>query len=180
MGGVRPNASENGQIGPSTTIRAARAGGSRPNLASILQEGRKNASIYQGLGVIWRIPVYMTNKEAVLLMKAVALLRQSMSRDGKPRKTDMSKLIMRAFVVALFAGLVPFSSPARAEIQYPWCVQYGGGRNGIGATSCGFVSREQCMATARGLGAMCVENPAYPTVVRRPVKIRHPRRRHSQ
>src|ERR1017187_9113996 len=41
MGGVRPNASENGQISPSTTVRAARGDGSRPNLTSILQEAGK-------------------------------------------------------------------------------------------------------------------------------------------
>src|ERR1035438_9676093 len=41
MGGVRPNASENGQISPSTTVRAARTDGSRPNLTSILQEAGK-------------------------------------------------------------------------------------------------------------------------------------------
>ena len=41
MGGVRPNASENSHISLSTTVRATRVDGSRPNLASVLQEGRK-------------------------------------------------------------------------------------------------------------------------------------------
>ena len=36
---------------------AARVDGSRPNLASVLQEGRKNANIHASSGVIWRIPV---------------------------------------------------------------------------------------------------------------------------
>jgi hypothetical protein len=116
---------------------------------------------------------YMIGRKTVALIKAVALLGQSMSSSGKPRKSDMSKFIMRAFVVALFVGLVPLSSPARAEIQYPWCVEYGGGRNGIGATSCSFVSREQCMATARGTGAWCVENSAYPGAPSRPVHRHH-------
>ena len=57
MGGVRPNASENGQIGPRTIVRTARGDGSRPNLASVLQEGRKYTSIHASPGVIWRIPV---------------------------------------------------------------------------------------------------------------------------
>jgi hypothetical protein len=61
---------------------------------------------------------------------------------------------------ALLILTLAAASPSRAHIVYPWCVQYGGGRNGIGATSCGFVSREQCMQTASGLRAMCVENPA--------------------
>jgi hypothetical protein len=92
----------------------------------------------------------------------------------------MSKFFSGMLVATFFAGLAPFTSPARAEIQYPWCVQYPGGEYGIGAVSCGFVSLEQCMETARGLGSMCVENPAYPTIVKQPRKIRHPRRRHSQ
>jgi hypothetical protein len=56
MGGVRPNASENGQISPSTTVRAARGDGSCPKLASILPEGRKTANICPNSGVIRRIP----------------------------------------------------------------------------------------------------------------------------
>ena len=47
-GGVRPNASENSQISPSTTVRAARGAGSHPHLASVLQEGRKSANIHAG------------------------------------------------------------------------------------------------------------------------------------
>ena len=35
-GGVRPNASENSQINPSTIVRAAQGDGSRPTLASVL------------------------------------------------------------------------------------------------------------------------------------------------
>jgi hypothetical protein len=37
--GVRPNARENGQIGLSTTVRAARGVGSGRHLASVLQNG---------------------------------------------------------------------------------------------------------------------------------------------
>src|SRR5450759_1003961 len=57
MGGVRPNASENGQISPSTTVRAVRGDGSCPKLASILPEGRKTANICPNSGVIRGIPV---------------------------------------------------------------------------------------------------------------------------
>jgi len=56
MGGVRPNASKKGQIGPSTTVRAARGDGSCPNCASALQGARETANIQAGSGVIWRIP----------------------------------------------------------------------------------------------------------------------------
>jgi sugar (pentulose or hexulose) kinase len=61
-GGVRPNASKKGQIGPSTTVRAARGDGSCPNCASALQGARETASIHGSSGVIWRIPVIHINK----------------------------------------------------------------------------------------------------------------------
>jgi hypothetical protein len=53
MGGVRPNARENGQISHSTTVRAARGAGSRPHLASVFQPSRKSANIHISSGVIW-------------------------------------------------------------------------------------------------------------------------------
>ena len=56
MGGVRPNARENGQISPSTTVRAARGAGSRPHLVSFFQGSRKSANIHASSGVIWGIP----------------------------------------------------------------------------------------------------------------------------
>lgn len=49
--------------------------------------------------------------------------------------------------------------PSAAEIYRPWCAQYTGSRSG--ATNCGFVSYQQCMATAFGAGAYCVQNPWY-------------------
>jgi len=55
---VRPNASENEQISPSTTVPVARGVDRRPHLASVLQEGRKSPNIHAGSGVIWGIPVY--------------------------------------------------------------------------------------------------------------------------
>ena len=55
-GGVRPNASENSQISPSTIARAARAAGSHPHFASVLQQDRKSANISARSGVIWGIP----------------------------------------------------------------------------------------------------------------------------
>jgi len=56
--GVRPNARENSQIRPSTIVRAARAAGSHPHLASVLLQGLKSANIYATSGVIRGIPVY--------------------------------------------------------------------------------------------------------------------------
>ena len=54
---MRPNARENGQISPSTIVRAARRASSRPHLAAVLREGRKSANIYASLGFIRGIPV---------------------------------------------------------------------------------------------------------------------------
>src|SRR6266404_4275240 len=50
---MRPDASENSQISPSTIVRAARAAGSHPHLASVLLQGRKSANIHASSGVIW-------------------------------------------------------------------------------------------------------------------------------
>jgi hypothetical protein len=55
---MRPDASENSQISCSTIVRAARAAGSHPHLASVLQQGRKSANICVSLGVIRGIPVH--------------------------------------------------------------------------------------------------------------------------
>jgi Transposase DDE domain group 1 len=56
---VRPNARENGQINPSTSVRAARAAGSHPHLASVLLRGRKSANIHASSGVIRGIPAFL-------------------------------------------------------------------------------------------------------------------------
>lgn len=53
---MRPDASENSQISPSTIVRAARAAGSHPHLASVLLQGRKSANIHASSGVIRGIP----------------------------------------------------------------------------------------------------------------------------
>jgi hypothetical protein len=57
-GGMRPDASENSQISPSTIVRAARAAGSHPHLASVLLQGRKSANIHASSGVIWGMAGY--------------------------------------------------------------------------------------------------------------------------
>src|SRR5260221_1155116 len=60
-GGMRPDASENSQISPSTIVRAARAAGSHPQLASVLLQGRKSANIHASSGVIRGIPAQRRN-----------------------------------------------------------------------------------------------------------------------
>jgi len=54
---VCPNAGENSHISLSTTVRAARVDGSRPNLASVLLESWESPNMHAGSGVIWGIPV---------------------------------------------------------------------------------------------------------------------------
>src|SRR5215471_3876906 len=49
---MRPDASENSQISPSTIVRAARAPGSQPHLASGFQGRCKIATLHAGFGVI--------------------------------------------------------------------------------------------------------------------------------
>ena len=65
----------------------------------------------------------------------------------------------RLLAALLFASPLVASVPhsAEAEIYRPWCAQYYGANSG--GTNCGFASYEQCMMTARGAGAWCVQIP---------------------
>ena len=72
----------------------------------------------------------------------------------------MLKWNIGLLAVALLA-MVTLASPSRAEIQYPWCAIYSGGRDG-GGTNCGFSTWAQCRATISGIGGTCVANAAYP------------------
>ena len=56
-GGMCPEASGNRQISCSTIVRTARAAGSHPHLASVLQQGWKSPNIRVSLEVIRGIPV---------------------------------------------------------------------------------------------------------------------------
>ena len=70
-------------------------------------------------------------------------------------------MIRAVFALLALAMLAAIDSlPAAAEVYRPWCVQYTGG-NGDDGTTCTFTSYEQCMLTARGTGAYCVQNPWY-------------------
>src|SRR4029077_16609610 len=53
---MRPDASENSQINPPAIVRASRAAGRHPHLASVLLQGRKSADIHASSGVIRGIP----------------------------------------------------------------------------------------------------------------------------
>ena len=72
----------------------------------------------------------------------------------------MTKFGSMLLAAAAAATMALTTTPARAEIEYPWCAQYGG-EDGGGGRNCGFVSWEQCMETARGGGAWCEPNLFY-------------------
>ena len=58
---------------------------------------------------------------------------------------------MRLLLFVLGISVAVIGIGTRAEAQnYPWCAYYSG--RGGGGTNCGFISFEQCMETARGLG----------------------------
>jgi hypothetical protein len=63
------------------------------------------------------------------------------------------------FVLGICVGIVGIGNRAEAQ-NYPWCAIYSEGGAG-GGTNCGFVTFEQCMETARGLGSNCQPNTQY-------------------
>ena len=66
---------------------------------------------------------------------------------------------MKALLVILAIFAVTAGIGTRAQAQnYPWCATYD---VGDAAYNCGFVSREQCMATVRGIGGFCNLNAQY-------------------
>jgi len=65
-------------------------------------------------------------------------------------------LVLAAGMLALLAG----GTAGRADITYPWCAQYGAGRDG-GGRNCGFWTYQQCFATVRGTGGYCEANAMY-------------------
>ncbi|MGE5534311.1 MAG: DUF3551 domain-containing protein [Acidobacteriota bacterium] len=84
----------------------------------------------------------------------------------------MTKLFagLLAVTAAAAATTLIDSKLAHADVLYPWCAlesTQGGG----GATNCGFVTYQQCMATISGIGGYCYQNPAYPGRGNRPIYI---------
>jgi hypothetical protein len=65
-------------------------------------------------------------------------------------------ILVAAGAIAAMAAL---PQPARAEIEYPWCAEYGG--HDGGAENCGFETLEQCRATVSGIGGFCQRNLRY-------------------
>jgi hypothetical protein len=83
----------------------------------------------------------------------------------------------RSTFVLAAALLLGGVAPGAAEVYRPWCAQYYGG-DGNNGTTCAFTSYDQCMMTARGSGAICVQNPWYRPAGRNPDgQAERPRRR---
>ena len=106
-GGMRPDASENSQISPSTIVRAARAAGSHPHLASVLLQGRKSANIHASSGVIWGIGLSwvefakLQNKSLILC----APPRAAPTRRGQSeeRGSPMTRIVLAALALLVCA-----------------------------------------------------------------------------
>jgi hypothetical protein len=65
------------------------------------------------------------------------------------------KLVL--FILGISVGIGGVGNRAEAQ-NYPWCAIY----DVLGGpTNCGFVTFEQCMETARGLGSNCQPNTQY-------------------
>jgi hypothetical protein len=66
---------------------------------------------------------------------------------------------MRLLLLMLGISVYLVGIGTRAKAQnYPWCAYYSGYGGG---TNCGFITFEQCMATAAGLGRNCQPNTQY-------------------
>jgi hypothetical protein len=69
------------------------------------------------------------------------------------------EVAMRTIATTLMAaGWLVMGANASDAQTYPWCAVY---HDKFGAWNCGFVTFEQCLATVRGIGGMCSQNPAY-------------------
>jgi Protein of unknown function (DUF3551) len=70
-----------------------------------------------------------------------------------------SPIISFAVLIAALLGKIQAAS-AQSPASYPWCARFFGGEL-VGATSCYFTSKEQCMTTLSGIGGYCYQSPYY-------------------
>ena len=69
-------------------------------------------------------------------------------------------------LVGVIALATTGTTPAAAQTPwYPWCAHYTGMDYG-GAIACGYVTREQCMASVSGVGGFCEQNFPPPAAVK--------------
>lgn len=68
----------------------------------------------------------------------------------------MRSLILAATLTAGATLASMTATPARADIEYPYCSSGGWGSGG-----CSFSTLQQCQAYNQGVGGWCVPNPRY-------------------
>ena len=96
-------------------------------------------------------------------------------------RATCTNTLMRLTVLFLIgAGLLGESGAASAQspTSYPWFskIVTSGGDGGGDATSCYFISREQCMTTISGIGEYCFRSPYYhATPAKATAQVRRPR-----
>ncbi|UTD28944.1 DUF3551 domain-containing protein [Bradyrhizobium sp. WD16] len=73
----------------------------------------------------------------------------------------MRRMLLAAVAATGFGWALASPAPAAAETIFPICLHWKGD-----LTDCRYTSMAQCNASASGLGADCLYNPAYAAVVR--------------
>ncbi len=80
----------------------------------------------------------------------------------------LSIFLLGTLAAIVCAAIICGTKPAKAQ-EYPGCASYNVWQ---GATNCGFVTYQQCLATISGVGGSCGANPRYlgppPPAPRRP------------
>jgi uncharacterized protein DUF3551 len=91
----------------------------------------------------------------IIRVRAVAAARIARRQAAANRRDHMRQIALAALAVAVTTVATTCASSAQS---YPWCLV---NARKSGATSCAFVSREQCMLSAGGNAGHCIANPAY-------------------
>jgi hypothetical protein len=68
----------------------------------------------------------------------------------------MRYLLLGAAAIAAVTLAPPVTTPASAEVTYPWC-----GKDRYGWGGCTFSTLEQCRAFIAGANGRCESNPRY-------------------
>jgi hypothetical protein len=96
-------------------------------------------------------PSYDCRRYLLKGLRLAALALSTTDGDGK-----MRRLCLIVAAVGTFMGMFDAVSPARAEINYPFCL---GGQGDSKAALCDYSTLEQCQASASGTGGSCFNNP---------------------
>lgn len=75
----------------------------------------------------------------------------------------MRRMLLAAVAATGFGWALAAPAPAAAETIFPICLHWKGD-----LTDCRYTSMAQCNASASGIGADCLYNPAYAAAVRGP------------